>query len=69
MVELSARHNGRELLHGIDLMLQCLRLSNATASERRGWWREIRRSRAGLEVLYAAGLRRDFRRTPEATAP
>jgi len=67
--ELSAQHNGRELLHGIALMRQCLRLPDATASERRGWWLDIRRSRVSLELLYVAGLRRGFRGGPDATAP
>lgn len=64
-MHLTLEHQGRELLHGIALMLRCRRLPTASQAERRGWARDIRRSRAALEALYAAGLPRNFR--PGAT--
>ena len=67
MTHLTLEHQRRELLHGIALTLQCLRLPAVTAVERRGWWRDIRRSRTDLETLYVAGLPRDFPQTANET--
>ena len=59
-MNLSLQHQGRELLHCIALLLQCLRVTTVTAVQRRRWWRAIRQARVDLEALYAAGLDRDF---------
>ena len=70
MMYLTLEHQGRELLHGIALMLKCLDLPSTTTSERRRWSRGIRQSRAELEALYAAGLSRDMRpKSRSALAP
>jgi len=61
MMNLTLEHQGRELLHGIALLLQCMRLPVTTATERRDWWAELRRSRVDLAELYVAGLPRNFR--------
>ena len=55
-MNLSLEHQGRELVHCIAMLLQCLRTLPATAVQRRGWWRAVRQSRVDLEALYAAGL-------------
>ena len=68
MIQLTLEHQGRELLNGIALLRQCLRLPTATAVERRGWWLDIRQSRAELAALYLGGLRRDFRQKPAVYA-
>jgi hypothetical protein len=62
MMHLSLEHRGRELLHGIDLLVNCLRLPSATAAERVGWWRDLRQSRAALAALHVAGLPRGSRK-------
>ena len=62
MTQLTLQHQGRELLHGIALALQCQRLPATTAAERRRWLRDVRKARTDLEALYAAGLPRDFGR-------
>jgi hypothetical protein len=61
MMQLSIEHQGREALHGIAMLLQCLRLPAATDAERHRWWRDIRQLRVALGALYVAGLPRDFR--------
>jgi hypothetical protein len=68
MMELTLEHQGRELLHGIDLMLRCRRLPAVTQAERRRWDRDIRRSRVELKALYAAGLPRGLRTKPPTSA-
>jgi hypothetical protein len=60
MTGLPLQHQGRELVHCIGLLLQCLRVLPATAMQRRGWWRAVRQARVDLETLYAAGLDRTF---------
>jgi hypothetical protein len=60
-MQLTLQHRGRELLHAIGLLLECIRLPTATTEERRGWRSDVSRSRKDLEGLYVAGLRRDFR--------
>ena len=59
-MQLTIQHQARELLHGIDLLLQCMSLPSATTLERRRWRSQVSQSRKELEALYAAGLRRDF---------
>jgi hypothetical protein len=60
MIELSIEHQGRELLHGIELLGRCLLIPHCSAKSRAGWERGIVRATKDLERLYAAGLRRDF---------
>lgn len=64
MMQPHLQHRGRELIHAMGLLAQCLQLPAATAAERSGWWRDIRRSRVDLEALYVAGLPRDFLNRP-----
>jgi hypothetical protein len=59
-MQTTPQHRGRELLHGIGLSLECMRLPTATAEERRRWRSNVSRFRNDLEGLYVAGLRRDF---------
>jgi hypothetical protein len=63
MMHLTPEHQGRELLHGIALLLQCMRLPTTSAAERRDWWVAIRQSRLELAGLYLAGLPRNFLRS------
>jgi hypothetical protein len=67
MTQLTLEHQGRELLHGIALMDQCVELPAATPVERRNWSRAIRQSRVDLEALYVAGLARNFRQKTNET--
>jgi hypothetical protein len=60
MIKLSIQHQGRELLHRIGLLVQCLRIPSCSVATRAGWERDISRARKDLEGLYAVGLRRDF---------
>jgi hypothetical protein len=69
MIKLSIQHQGRELLHGIGLLVQCLEIPYCSAKARAGWERDILRAREDLEGLYAAGLRRDFLSSAANRAP
>ena len=60
MTGLPIEHQGRELLHGIDLLVHCLRIPNGTAANRRRWTHQMRKASARLETLYRAGLDRNF---------
>jgi hypothetical protein len=60
MIKLSIEHQGRELVHGIELLGLCLEIPHCSAKTRAGWERGIVRATRDLERLYAAGLRRDF---------
>ena len=68
MMQLTLEHQGREVLHEIAMVLQCLRIPSATELERRAWWSAIRRLRVELAVLYVAGLPRNFRRDQRMAA-
>lgn len=68
MMQLTLEHQGREVLHEIAMLLQCLRIPTATERERRDWWLAIRQLRVELAVLYVAGLPRSFRRNQRMTA-
>jgi len=61
MTGLTLRHQGRELLHAIEMLNRCLQVAVGDAAQRRQWRGDIRRARTDLAVLYAAGLDPDFR--------
>jgi hypothetical protein len=61
MMALSIEHQGRELLHGIEMLNRCLRIPGNSPVCRRRWQADIRKSKADLEALYADGLSRHFR--------
>ena len=61
MTGLSLEHQGRELLHSIDMLNRCLEVRVGTAAARRRWGKDIRKAEAELAALYVAGLDRDFR--------
>lgn len=56
----AAARRGRELLHLVEMLSHCLRLRDATRSERRQWAAEIEEAHRLLEALYHEGLPRDF---------
>jgi len=57
-------HRARELLNRVAMLTCCLQLPDLTDDEWRRWPAEIADANRGLEVLYAAGLSRDFQGVP-----
>jgi hypothetical protein len=68
MSGLSLQHQGRELLHGIEMRTRCLQVAPGDVAQRRQWRGDIRRAKTELAALYAAGLDPDFR-TPRTGRP
>jgi hypothetical protein len=62
---LNVEHQGRELLHGIELLNRCLLVGIGTTAVRRQWGKDLRRARSDLAALYLSGLDRDFRTAPK----
>ena len=60
MFYITTEHQGRELLHAIELLGRCLRIPGVSAATRRRWAREKHKAQADLDSLYAGGLRPDF---------
>ena len=69
MLKLSVQHQGRELLHTIELLTRCLQLPGCSTGMRADWDRDILRARTDLEGLYVGGLDRDFSRRARLAAP
>ena len=64
MFHVTVEHQGRELVHGMQLLARCLRIPNVPRATRERWQQEIRKAQADLELLYAGRLRRDFLHPP-----
>ena len=69
MLELNIEHQGRELLHSIEVLTRCLQLPATHPSRRRKWADRIRAAKVDLEALYVGGLDRDFRTRPAPAVP
>lgn len=65
---LSPEHRARELLHGIMLVTQCLKIVGPTAIQRQQWKQRADTSLRKLEALYSNGLDRNFRKARTAIA-
>jgi len=61
MTGTSIEHQGRELLHGIELLNRCLQVPIGPAAQRRQWRNDLRKAKTDLAALYVAGLDPDFR--------
>ena len=68
MTGLTLQHQGRELLHAIEMLTRCLQVPVGDAAQRRQWRGDIRRAKTDLSSLYAAGLDPDVR-TPRTARP